>query len=194
MHMSLSSQAEIDDGQLVERCLRGEDRAWEMIFRLYHPQLVSIIRYLMHGAGATEQAEEIAAAIWSSLCNDDYRRLRQYDARTGRLLFYLARIARREIWRNRRSEMKRHTRESRVARSEMSWEEADRGIVLEEFMATLTRREREFLLSDLVGSSKDRAGRSDSMANRWQLRSRVLKKLRKYLVGVRGPKEPPRAE
>ncbi len=194
MDMSLSSHGQVDEEQLVACCLRGENRAWETIFRVYHPQLVSIIKFLMHGAGAAEQAEEIAAAIWSSLCNDNYSRLRQYDARTGRLLVYLAKFARREIWRSRRSEMKRHTRESKAARPEERWEEADGGLVLQEFIATLTRREREFFQSDLVGSSEAMGGFRASTANRWQLRSRILKKLRKYMIGVRGPMDTPRAE
>ena len=85
------------------RCLRGEDTAWQTMFRLYHPQLVSIIKCLMHNESGIEQAEEIAAAVWSSLCSEAYTRLRQYDPRAGRLLVYLASMARKEIWRGRRA-------------------------------------------------------------------------------------------
>ena len=67
-----------EEERLVARCLRGEDTAWEMMFHLYHPQLVSIITAMMHGEGAMEQAEEIAAAVWSSLCSEAFTRLRQY--------------------------------------------------------------------------------------------------------------------
>ena len=90
-----------EEERLVARCLRGEDTAWEMMFHLYHPQLVSIITAMMHGEGAMEQAEEIAAAVWSSLCSEAYTRLRQYDPRAGRLLAYLASMARSEIRRAR---------------------------------------------------------------------------------------------
>ena len=90
-----------EEERLVARCLHGEDTAWEMMFHLYHPQLVSIITAMMHGEGAMEQAEEIAAAVWSSLCSEAYTHLRQYDPRAGRLLAYLASMARSEIRRAR---------------------------------------------------------------------------------------------
>ena len=61
--MNLSSLSRDEEERLVARCLRGE--------------------------GAMEQAEEIAAAVWSSLCGEAYTRLRQYDLRAGRLLTYL---------------------------------------------------------------------------------------------------------
>jgi hypothetical protein len=73
--MYRSSISPYEEERLVARCLRGEDTAWEMMFHLYHPQLVSIITGFMHGKGAMEQAEEIAAAVWSSLCSEAYTRL-----------------------------------------------------------------------------------------------------------------------
>ena len=100
--MYRSSISPYEEERLVARCLCGEDTAWETMFHLYHPQLVSIIKAMMHGEGAMEQAEEIAAAVWSSLCSEAYTRLRQYDPRVGRLLGYLASMARREIRRGRR--------------------------------------------------------------------------------------------
>ena len=99
--MNWPSLSRDEDERLVARCLQGEDAAWEMMFHLYHPQLLSIIRALMRGEGAMEQAEEIAAAVWSSLCSEAFTRLRQYDPRAGRLLGYLASMARSEIRRGR---------------------------------------------------------------------------------------------
>ncbi len=93
-----------DEERLVARCLRGEASAWEMMFNLYHPQLVSIIKAMMHGEGAAEQAEEIAAAVWSSLCSEAFTRLRHFDPHVGRLLGYLANMARSEIRKGRRSQ------------------------------------------------------------------------------------------
>ena len=143
-----------DEERLVARCLRGEDTAWETMFRSYHPQLVSIIKGLMHGEGAMEQAEEIAAAVWSSLCSEAFTRLRQYDPRAGRLLGYLASMARSEIRRGRRSKRSRYSRECIAARKEANSAEVGRVLVIQEFLATLTRREREFCMSDLMKQSK----------------------------------------
>jgi ECF sigma factor len=171
-----------EEERLVARCLRGDDTAWDTMFRCYHPRLVSIIKGLMHGEGAMEQAEEIAAVVWSSLCSEAYTRLRQYDPRAGRLLGYLASMARREIQRGRRSKRSRQSRECIAARKEATSDQIERGLIMQEFLTTLTRREREFCLSDLLKQSKPTVRSEVSLANGWQLRSRVLKKFRTYFL------------
>ena len=180
--MNLPSLSRDEEERLVARCLRGEDTAWEMMFHLYHPQLVSIITAMMHGEGAMEQAEEIAAAIWSSLCSEAFTRLRQYDPRAGRLLAYLASMARSEIRRARRSKRSRYSHKCMAARNEATSDEIGRGLVIQEFLATLTRREREFCMSDLMKQSRLTVRSEVSLANEWQLRSRVLKKFRTYFL------------
>ena len=59
-----------DDEATVAGCLRGENSAWEAMFRHYHPRLVSIIKAEMNWQCSTDQAEEIAASIWCSLCSE----------------------------------------------------------------------------------------------------------------------------
>jgi len=152
------------------------------MFHLYHPQLVSIIKCLMHNESGIEQAEEIAAAVWSSLCTEAYTRLRQYDPRAGRLLVYLASMARKEIWRGRRSERNRYARECKVARKEATPDETGRGVEIQEFLATLSRREREFCLSVLLKHAKPTVRSGVTSSNRWQIRSRVQKKFRSYFL------------
>ena len=87
-----------EEERLVARCLRGEDAAWELMFHLYHPRLMSVIKAEMNWHCSTDLAEEIAASIWCSLCSETYSRLRRYDPQVGRLLTYLRALARREIW------------------------------------------------------------------------------------------------
>lgn len=171
-----------EEERLVVRCLRGEETAWEMMFNLYHPRLVSIIRAMTHGEGAMEQAEEIAAAVWSSLCSEGFTRLRHYDPRVGWLLGYLASMARSEIRKGRRSSRTRHFRECMAARKEATSDEIGRGLAIQEFLATLTRREREFCMSDLMKQTKVTVPSEISLTNGWQLRSRVLKKFRTYFL------------
>jgi hypothetical protein len=180
--MHLSSLRPYEEEQLVAQCLQGEDTAWETMFHLYHPQLVSVIQALMHGNGAMEQAEEIAAVVWSSLCSEVDSRLGRYDARTGRLLVYLARMARREIWKGRRAQRNRYFRECKAARMEATVDDTGRRLDLQEFLATLTRREREFFLTDLLRQSAHTVQSGVSSANAWKLRSRVLKKFRRYFL------------
>ncbi|MGC8638400.1 MAG: hypothetical protein ACP5XB_00815 [Isosphaeraceae bacterium] len=178
--MRCSVQQSFDDVQLIARCLEGEDAAWEAMFHRYHPQLVGVIRSLIRGECGEEQAEEIAAAVWCTLCSQAYSRLRLYDWREGRLLGYLVGIARREIWQQQRAERNRHNRKSKVARSETIMDETGRGLLMQEFLATLTRREREFCLSDLLNRSMHRTPPRFTPANACQLRHRVLKKFRSF--------------
>jgi hypothetical protein len=177
--MLCSMQKSSDEEELVSRCLEGEEDAWETLFHLYHRDLVSIISSQLQ-RDDTEQAEEIAARVWSTLLNDDCLRLRRYDARLGRLLNFLGGIARREIWKGRRAERNRHTREHRAARSEATSDDVDGRMVIQEFLGMLTPREREFFLSDLVSETDSDGQAILSAANIWQLRSRVLKKFRAY--------------
>jgi hypothetical protein len=180
--MYQSSHFPDDEERLVARCLCGEVAAWETLFEVYHPKLVSIIEVLTRGEKGAEQAEDIAAAVWSSLCTEAGTRLRRYDPQTGKLLSYLAAMARREIWRQRRSKRSRYTRECSVARKEATSEEVDRGIAFTEFLATLTGREREFCMSELLSQKESTLRRPLSSTNGWKLRSRVLKKFRVYFL------------
>src|SRR5262249_21696028 len=63
---------------LVTRCLRGDGAAWQTLFELYNPRFVIIIRSLLRGGNGSEHAEEIAAAVWFSLCREGYRHLRRF--------------------------------------------------------------------------------------------------------------------
>jgi hypothetical protein len=180
--MYQSSHCPYEEERLVERCLRGDVTAWKTMFDVYHPPLVSVIKVLLRGDRGMEQAEDIAAAVWSSLCSEAYIRLRRYDPQAGRLLTYLAAMARREIWKERRAKRSRYSRECSVARQEATWEEVGRGIALTEFLATLTGREREFCLSELLPQTEPAVRPPISATNGWQLRSRVLKKFRNYFL------------
>ena len=55
-------------------------------------------------------------------------------------------------------------------------------VALDEFLATLTGREREFCLSDSSRRAEPTAHPPLSATNGWKLRSRVLKKFRNYFL------------
>lgn len=167
---------------IVTRCLRGEYTAWETMFHHYHPRLVSIIKAEMNWRCSTDQAEEIAASIWCSLCSEAYSRLRRYDPRLGRLLTYLKALARREIWKRTRQEKKRRARERRSARKEATMDETEPAIVIQEFLAILTRRERAFCQSYLMKQSGCSCQSEISSSNYSKLQGRVMKKFRKFVL------------
>jgi hypothetical protein len=150
------------------------------MFKVYHPRLVSIIRSLTRNDYLVEQPEEIASAVWCALCKQAYFRLRHFDPRMGRLIDYLAGMARKEIMNVRRAARNRRFRETRVARREAMLDHVDRSLVIQEFLATLTHREREFCLCDLMRQPGPWCHAEFSRANGWQLRCRVLKKFQAY--------------
>jgi len=125
-------------------------------------------------------AEEIAAAVWCSLCADSFMRLRRFDPAMGGFLRYLGLLARGEIWRRKRADRSRALRESRAARKESTVPECERALIIQEFLDTLTPREREFCLAYLLNEFDPSSCRNFSAANGWQLRSRVFKKFRTY--------------
>lgn len=165
---------------LLAQCLNGDGSAWDLMFERYHPHLLSYILYLLRGEGGLELAEEIAAAVWCSLCSDSFIRLRRFDPAIGGFLRYLGLLARGEIWRRKRADRSRTTRESRAARKESTVPECERGLVIQEFLDTLTPREREFCLCYLLNEFEPSSRRNFTAANGWQLRCRVFKKFRTY--------------
>jgi hypothetical protein len=178
--MPLNIPKPLDEVRLIARCLHGEESAWVSLFRNYHPPLLLIVRSFLRREGRAEQAEEITANVWCSLCSETYVRLRRYDPQKARFLGYLVGIARFEILSGRRADRNRYLRECRVARHEATFDEADWRLMMQEFLSTLTHREREFCLTDLMRLEAAEGARDFSETNAWKLRSRVLKKFEKY--------------
>jgi DNA-directed RNA polymerase specialized sigma24 family protein len=180
--MHRSGAPALEEERLVTLCLQGQDSAWETLLNRYHPRLVARLRYLIGGVNGADRAEEIAATVWFTLCSQGYSPLQRYDPRVGRLLDYLVGMARKEIWRRRRTAQTRQARERKVARTEASLDDTSQGLVIQEFLATLTRREREFCVSHLLSQVKPAGQPPVSSTNAWQLRSRVLKKFRAFFL------------
>jgi hypothetical protein len=169
-----------DEAGLLDRCLRGDDDAWKTLFKNYHPKLVEYIS-LLHGA-SREQAEEVAACVWCAFWCGGSDHFHRCHAHARGLLNYFKSMARVEMWRRRRSEKSRRFRESKAARNESTRDEVGRGLVLQEFLATLTPREHEYCMSILHNQSGSDRRSEVSDCNRWKLRSRVMKKFRSYML------------
>lgn len=170
-----------EEQRLIARCMLGEEEAWATVFQLYHPRLIHYIEYLTR-VGDREQAEEVAAAVWCSLCGGMASVLKRYDPKAGGLLRCLKYLARGVLLRRRRTERRERIRECKAARSEAMRGDVGYGIMVQEFLATLTRREREFCLSILLSVAEVDRSRAISGSNEYTLRSRIMKKLRIYMV------------
>jgi RNA polymerase sigma-70 factor (ECF subfamily) len=75
------------DYKLVERCLRGDDAAWEMIVNSYGQRIYNLsYRY----TGRKEDAEDLTQEIMIRI----YRNLRSYRSDAGSLQNWILRVAR----------------------------------------------------------------------------------------------------
>lgn len=170
----------LDEVEMVASCIQFDECAWELMFRVYHPRLVRSIESMLFGDDRRQQAEEVAATVWELLCHREISPLQRFDPSAGRLISFLVGLARREIWKARRSALSRHTRECKAARREWTIDENFRGIAMQEFLATLTRREHEYCVTYLLRPADPAYAPALSRNYKSQLRGRVLKKFRLY--------------
>lgn len=172
-----------EEQRLVARCMLGDKEAWATMFREYHPGLISYLKLLTRlWGGDGEQAEEVAAAVWCSLYVGTDKALKRYNPEAGSLLRFLKFEARSVFSRWLRSEKRGRLRECKVARKEAFRDDLSYGLVVEEFLATLTRRERELCTSILLSVPEAGRGRPISGTNECVIRGRIKKKLRIYMI------------
>jgi DNA-directed RNA polymerase specialized sigma24 family protein len=174
------------DHELAQRCLQGEIRAWDELFRTCHPVLLTVIRRLL-GPQANDPnlVEETAAVLWYQLVCNRGEFLARFDAeRNCRLTTFLGRVARNQVRVLWRSESRRQRRELAAAQDRLDRNADDlplSGSELEEFIQTLTPREREFFVWSTSPSSQNgKAAFRDSTSNEHQLRHRLRRKVRQF--------------
>lgn len=177
------------DQRLVKRCLAGEEKAWEQLYRQCHPQLVRAVKLLLGSdAGDVHLVDEMAARVWYALLRDGSRLLASYDAdRDSRLSAFLMGLARIEIMRHMRSERRRRSHEFNGGRRTLAqgrvadWQVRT---MIEEFRATLTPLERAFMeefLLDAADPEGDGDGKEVPASSVWQRRHRLRLKLQEFL-------------
>lgn len=178
------------DRQLIDRCLTGEDDAWQELFAQRHPGLLHASRSFLGYAGNGELAEEIASRVWFALLRDGGRTLARFNpAQDQDFGNFLSGVARYEVLRHRRSERRRQSRETIAAQRttpSRKVNDADVSLLLREFMATLASNEvgfmEECLLTPSAPNGHDSTRRL-SQAAVWQRRHRLRLKLLAFLNG-----------
>ena len=170
------------DRELIERCLLGDQEAWNTLFQRYQKRLVTVVRsWLRLQVRDEDLAEEIVSRVWLALLRHDRKLLERFDPGRGfQLLTYLVGLARNEVLRHNRSERRRIRREFVASSSRQQTEEPNWELMqgrIEEFLATLTPREREYCENHLLSNCTPEI----SSTNLWQLHHRVRKKLGEFL-------------
>ncbi len=172
--------------QLVDRCVAGEAGGWDELYAEFHRGLLfSIRRYLGSRKRDRNLVEEIAARVWYALVADGARQLDRFDVNRGWCLStYLASFAKREAVGWLRAERCRQQHEGMVSRREANGNHSLQGVShidLYDFLQTLTPREHEFVYGFLLRPIGEGSGLALSDANRWQLVSRIRRKLQRFL-------------
>jgi len=170
--------------QLVDHCVAGDYAAWDRLYRRCHSPLLRSIRAIVGPTCDFNLVEEIEARVWYALAADSARLLDRFEPERASLNTYLSTIARTEVGGYMRSERRRQRREQVAARrvpaaSEGSLRETLQSI--DEFVRTLTPREKDFCDEVLLSSSPHESDEGFSDANRWQLQHRVYRKMLKFL-------------
>ena len=178
--------AAAEDRKLVDRCLAGDQRAWQQLYRQCHgPLLRTITAWRQLKPVDTNLTEEIAAQVWCYLVENDGRRLATFDPNRGkRLVTFVCSMARNRALTHLRADRIRRSKELDFALTEPQFEpgtDSNRRLVLDEFLTTLTPRERRFYDDYLAGATPDTERLATSPSNERQLRHRVRSKLRAFL-------------
>lgn len=180
------------DRRLVEECLRGDATAWETLYRQCHPAILATARAVCAARRDwRDVSDEIAARVWYKLVCDDYRLLRLFAFDRGTSLStYVAAICRNQALNFGREERRRRNREvtsdtpdecRRENRVRVASGHLD--VSFTGFLETLTPRERHLLRSLLFDENSFVSNGSLSACNLRQIRSRLHRKLARYLEG-----------
>jgi len=75
----------MDERQLVDRCIRGEAGAWELLVREFGPAVHDAARFTLRrvlGSAHDEDVENIYQGVLLGLCDKDAHRLKLFQARS----------------------------------------------------------------------------------------------------------------
>lgn len=184
--MQQISAGVVEDGKLVEDCLKQDPAAWSRLYEACHQSLVSTISAILRHTTADADinlVDEIAARVWYALVCNGGELLSRFDVARGcRLNTFLSAIAKNEARQFFRAERRRRNREKIVSRNEA---EAPDHFSLafatdKNFLQTLTPGERIYYESVLIAPGDSDVDQQYSPENSWQLRHRVRKKLGQY--------------
>ena len=187
---SQSAKAEpaLTDRQLVEKCLKGDQRQWEKLYHRCQPRLRNAIEILL-GLNSPDKylVDEISARVWHALLRDECRLLALYDPqRDSTLDAFLMGLARIEIMRHNRAERRRQSHELIRGRRKLEEQRSHdwkAGALMNEFASTLTKSEREFLdqhLGRCTNTEDDAEPLSLSTTAVWQRSHRIRLKLKSF--------------
>ncbi len=170
---------------LAQRCVRGDIAAWNDIYTRHHDRLCRSIRIMLGSLSDANLVDEIAARVWYALVADDGRLLKRYTpARNASLITFMRFVARDNIRRYVRSELRRRQREATALRQQSARRENAHDTISDSiagFLATLTSRERKFCHEFLLQPPGDGPIEGPRSAKVWQRTRRLYLKMLDFL-------------
>lgn len=181
-----ASQTVLAERALVDLCVAGDGEAWEELYTRYNAGVRATIKSLFVPKQWDPNAiDEIASSVWYLALANDGELLDRFDPERGcRLSTFLGSIAKGVAGSFLRSERRRRRRERLASRPESDDGDATLGLTpseIREFVAELTPREQQFLTGHLLHPVNGTKLSLFSDAYRWQLRSRICRKLREFV-------------
>ncbi|HVE42371.1 MAG TPA: sigma-70 family RNA polymerase sigma factor [Planctomycetota bacterium] len=76
----------MDERQLIDRCIRGEAGAWELLVREYGPSVHDAARFTLRrvlGSAQDEDIENVYQGVLLGLCDRDAHRLKLFQSRSS---------------------------------------------------------------------------------------------------------------
>jgi hypothetical protein len=173
------------DAALARRCVSGEVAAWEALYAQCHERLCLSVKILLGSRDSDGNLiDEIAARVWYALVANDGDLLSRFDPAHGaRLVTFMRALAKDEIGRHFRAELRRRERELIAARKKgVNGDEdlAESVSSMREFLATLTPHERSFCDEFLMAAPDEAEREGRTPASIWQLTHRVYRKFLRF--------------
>ena len=161
---------------LVGHCLAGSEAAWAELVRPYQGLLLHVVkRYQTAGI----EPAAIVQDVWVSLYSNNPVGLNKFDPERGTRLSTFLKMVAMTCLKQAEARRRRHWREVQLTEAAKPlWKTIDLpvGIVLDEFRELLTESERIFFDAELLGQHAMVCAPVWTDENKWQLRSRILKK------------------
>jgi DNA-directed RNA polymerase specialized sigma24 family protein len=174
----------MSDEVLVQRCLTGDQRAWQALHARYHVGLLHFaLRLLAAVPDRADLAEDILGEFWCALVEHGRDRLRRFDPARGRLRAFLATLVRQRVqtWYRESRRPGQLVPVPRVHRSAPRDEPLSLRLQLEELEQRLSPSQRRFLREHLLAPAAAKRAVSDRGR---KARQRIGETLRAYLAGV----------
>jgi hypothetical protein len=173
------------DMELLERCLAGDQIAWETFFhRFRQPMAATIARRLWATARVSTHVEEILADFWFALVDRNGRRLRLYDPTRSSLLHYLGRLACEQVSLFYRRQARWERLHVQLYVPEPAVDDTPRyehGLWREELWASLSALEQRFLCAWLAAPAGPEPEQPRHSARDRKVKQRVRDKLCRLL-------------